>query len=343
MRSKSIIVLFSNPVMTSSRALFLAFALTLLTSPTFASKQEAEAAALIEHAKQLSDIRAEGAPAFELKIGFKTIKDDGSASEGEYTEVWISKTKWRREAVVGDFRRIQIAFEGKRWLLSTGAVTPRHVGDVYRLSDSRNLRPSDWRPQRLENRKVNGISARCLETTASPDTSAACFDKTTGMLIFETTLSHAARGQMVCSYADYEKFGDHSLARSYACTVDGHREIEARVLELTADPTPDPAFFVPPEGAKESVNCLSSVPPQPVYAPDPTPPRHFSRSTMVTMSIAVGIDGTPRNLKVISAQNREYDEEAEKAVRKWRFTPAICDGEPVETQMMVVEIDFHHY
>ena len=342
MRSKSIIVLFPNGLMTSSRALSLAFAFILLTSPTFASKQEAEAAALIEHAKQLSDIRAEGAPAFELKIGFKTIKDDGSASEGEYTEVWISKTKWRREAVVGDFRRIQIAFEGKRWLLSSGAVTPRHVGDVCRLSDSRNLRPADWRPQRLENREVNGISARCLETASSPNTSA-CFDKTTGMLISETTLSHAARAQMVCSYADYEKFGDHVLARSYACSADGHREIEARVLELTGDPTPDPGLFVLPEGARESVNCLSSVPPKPVYAPDPTPPRHFSGSTMVMMSIAVGIDGTPRNLKVTSAQNLEYDEEAQKAVRKWRFTPAICDGEPVETQMMVVEIEFHHY
>src|SRR5580700_1026347 len=177
MRSKSIIVLFPNGLITCSRALFLAFALTLLTSPTFASKQEAEAAeaaALIEHAKQLSDIRAEGAPAFKLKIGFKTIKDDGSASEGEYTEVWVSKTTWRREAVVGDFRRIQIAFEGKRWLLSSGAVTPRHVGDVYRLSDSRNLRPADWSPQRHENREVNGISSRSLETDDSPDPSAAC-------------------------------------------------------------------------------------------------------------------------------------------------------------------------
>ena len=65
-------------------------------------------------------------------------------------------------------------------------------------------------------------------------------------------------------------------------------------------------------------------------------------SVDVTMRSSVGIDGTPRNLKVTSAQNLEYDEEAQKAVPKWRFTPAICDGEPVETQMGL-GIDFHHY
>jgi TonB family protein len=324
------------------KVLFLLVAL-LLTSTAFGSdKRDEEAAALIARAKQLSDIRAEGAPAFRLKIGLKTIKDDGSASEGEYTEVWVSRTKWRREAVVGDLRRIQIASEGRHWVL--GAVTPRHVGDVYRLSDIRNLRPDDWKPRKLENREVNGIGARCLETASSPNPSAACFDKTTGVLISETTLSHVARAQMVCSYADYEKFGDRVFARSYACYTDGHKKIEARVLELTVDPTPDPALFVPPDGAEESESCLAPKEvPIPLRWESPSRlPRGAKHGGTVVMSVVVGIDGKSYNLRIVSSTDAALDQAAMDSVKNWRFNPAMCDGEPTEIAMQV-EVGFRSF
>ena len=52
-----------------------------------------EAASLIEHAKQLSDIRADGAPAFRLRMNFRAIAKDGSVLEGAYSEVWVSKAQ----------------------------------------------------------------------------------------------------------------------------------------------------------------------------------------------------------------------------------------------------------
>ena len=72
--------------------LLLAATLGLFSSTSFAGNKQTEAAALIEHAKQLSDIRAEGAPAFRLRLDFKAIKRDGSVLAGTYTEVWVSKT-----------------------------------------------------------------------------------------------------------------------------------------------------------------------------------------------------------------------------------------------------------
>lgn len=316
----------------------------LLTSTTFGgNKMDEEAAALIERAKQLSDIRAGGAPAFRLKISFKTIEGDGSASEGEYTEVWVSKTKWRREAALGDFRRIQIASEGKHWVLSSGAVTPRHAGDVYRLSDSRNLRPGDWKPRKLENREVNGISARCLETAPSSDMLGACFDKATGTLTSETTLSHVARAEMVCSVADYEKFGDHLFASSYACDAGGQRVIEARVLELTPDPTPDPKLFVPPYGAKESEGCLApKESPTLLHGESPSLPRGAKRGGTVEMSLIVGIDGKPYKLRVASLPSVALDQAAMDSVKRWRFDPAVCDGEPIDFPVQV-EVEFRSF
>lgn len=323
------------------KVFFLLIAL-LLTSTAFGSKNR-EAAALVARAKQFSDIRAEGAPAFRLKISFKTFTDDGSASEGEYTEVWVSKTRWRREAVVGDFRKIQIAFEGKRWVLSSGTVTPRHVGDVYRLSDSLNLRLGDWEPQKLKNREVNGISARCLETAPDSETLAACFDKTTGVLISETTLSHLPRAEMVCSFADYEKFGDRVFARSYACDAGGHRVIEARVLELTADPTPDPRLFVRPDGAKESEDCLTpKEAPRVLHTEDPGLARGAKRGGTVEISAVIGINGEPYNLRIVSSPDGALSQAAMDSVKRWRFEPAVCDGEPVDFPIQV-EVEFRSF
>lgn len=325
------------------KILFLLVALLLTSTALGSNKRDEEAAALIARAKQLSDIRAEGEPAFRLKISFKTIKDDGSASEGEYTEIWVSKTNWRRQVVAGDFRRTQIAVEGKRWILSSGGATPRYVGDVFRLSDIRNLRPDDWKPWKLENREVNGVSARCLETAPSPNTSAACFDQTTAALILESTLSYAARAQMVCSYADYEKFGDRVFARFHACDVGGHRKIEARVLELTVDPTPDPALFLPPDGAKESESCLAGKRgPTLLHGESPSLPRGTKHGGTVVMSLVVGIDGKPDNLRITSSPNGALGQAAMDSVKNWRFNPAMFDGEPIAITTQV-EVDFRSF
>jgi len=56
----------------------------------------------------------------------------------------------------------------------------------------------------------------------------------------------------------------------------------------------------------------------------------------------VAADGRPRNLRVTSAPNRDFDEAALEAVRQWRFKPATCDGEPIEVEI-AVQIAFQFF
>jgi TonB family protein len=58
------------------------------------------------------------------------------------------------------------------------------------------------------------------------------------------------------------------------------------------------------------------------------------------ISLVVGTDGKAHNLKVVSAPNHDYDEAALKMLQGFRFKPATCDGEPMETKL-AVETDFH--
>jgi TonB family protein len=326
--------------MISRRSLLLVLTLTSLLCTAFASKRDEEGAALINHAKQLSDIRAEGAPAFRLKMSFKIIKEDGSVLEGSHTEVWLSKTEWRRETVLGDFRETQVVSGRKRWILNSSTTMPEFLSNFLSLTDVFKFQPEAWKPQKLEDRELGGHKARCVEPSALPSggESALCFDKINGRINAHMSPSELGNrtGEIVCFYDDYEKFGDRVLARSYECGKDKHPILEARVVELTAEPATGAAFFTPPDGAKESVNCLSPIKsPTAVYDPDPERPRTSGGQTPVVINMVVGTDGKTHDLRVTSAPNRDFDKAALEAVRHWTFKPATCDGEPVEVRIAV--------
>lgn len=262
---------------------------------------------------------------------------------GRYTEIWVSKTQWRKETELGDFRRIQSAAGRKLWLVDSTTVLPQQIVDIPNISDVSRLRPEAWKSRKA--RDINGIAVHCLENSANSATWALCFDKVSGTLYAEVSPLHPWTGssKRVCLHSDYQKFGEYTVARSYECQEDQHRNLQARVVDLTTYIAQDPTLFVLPEGAKESVNCLGSTkPPTVVYRLNPTPPRSFSGTNVVTISVIVGIDGKPHDLKVISAPNRDYDEAALEAVRQWRYKPATCDGEPMEARINV-ETEFHHF
>jgi hypothetical protein len=75
------------------------------------------ARAMLLHAQQLSDIRSPNAAAFRLKATFSFKGDDLETVQGTYTETWVSDSQWRRETVIHDLRRIEVAGPAKSWLL----------------------------------------------------------------------------------------------------------------------------------------------------------------------------------------------------------------------------------
>ena len=333
--------------MTSCHIFFLAATLFLFSSTGFASNQQEEAASLIEHAKQLSDIRADGAPAFRLRLDFKAIKKDGSVLQGTYTEVWRSKAQWRRETAVGDFHRTEVAAGQKRFLLGPVKALSEDMRDLPALSDIGRFQPETWKPTKIENRKLNGSGFRCVETApvvragihlltsrepeAWGDAPALCFDRSSGVLVAEIEPAMNRSEDETCFFVDYQKFGERIYARSYKCLEGEQVRLEARVVELVALSQVDPELFALPEEAKELTSCPDPVrPPRGVYEPEPV---GWYGSGVVVILITVGIDGTPRNLSVNFSPSPKLEKAALEAARQWRFRPATCDGEPEEAKI----------
>lgn len=117
----------------------------------------------------------------------------------------------------------------------------------------------------------------------------------------------------------------------------------ARIVET---PPPPPGSTVPmqpatpasPDAAAGQAGALDS-PPVPVSSPPPTYPRAALRrreSGNVLLRVHVGPDGVPRAIDLISGSgSRHLDRAATDAVRKWRFRPAMRDGQPVSGAVQV--------
>lgn len=120
---------------------------------------------------------------------------------------------------------------------------------------------------------------------------------------------------------------------------------QAQLVESPAPPPPSMAPAAPPPQAAPVAEG-AYVSPQPIPGQTPSP-RYPSRalrrgeSGTVTVRAEVGVDGVPITVSVEqSSGSRALDRAAEDAVRRWRFQPALRDGQPA-TGSVVVPITFN--
>ncbi len=86
-------------------------------------------------------------------------------------------------------------------------------------------------------------------------------------------------------------------------------------------------------------------PPRVIYQPEPEfseEARKAKFQGICTLSLVVGSDGRPSNIRVQSSLGMGLDEKAIEAVKNWKFEPAMKDGHPVAVAI-AVEVDFHLY
>jgi TonB family protein len=85
--------------------------------------------------------------------------------------------------------------------------------------------------------------------------------------------------------------------------------------------------------------------PRVLYDPDPDyseEARQAKYQGTVVLWVVIGPDGRARDVRVQRALGMGLDEKAVEAVRKWRFQPAMKDGQPVAVQVNV-EVNFRLY
>jgi protein TonB len=83
-------------------------------------------------------------------------------------------------------------------------------------------------------------------------------------------------------------------------------------------------------------------PPQVIHKADPeyTPQALEARLTgAVMLSVVVDTEGNATEIKVVKGLGNGLDEKAVECVQKWRFKPAMRNGEPVSVKA-TIEVNF---
>jgi TonB family protein len=341
----------------NARAMFLSIDLAaLLAASAFAqapqkpdlqkSEIQIRAEALMERARHLSDIRAKNAPAFRLKATFTFVGKDLDNKQGTYTEVWVSDSQWRRETVVNNFNRVEVGTRNKIWTLDNSKDFP----DVAsRLPDLMNIfptAPATFAFESITDSTDQTSAEQCATTKpgSQQEQYRFCFDQKSGALLAKLSPDIRPKGtsDYSCFYGIFRKIGDSWFPREMACFEDKHRELEAKVEDLSLEPSPDAVLFNPPPGASERGRCSGTLThPFPAHSPGPNFPMGVQQDSSVALSLIVDTQGKPQEVKVSRSGGTGFDEQAVTAVQKWRFKPATCDGDPMPTEIKV-EVDFHH-
>jgi TonB family protein len=106
---------------------------------------------------------------------------------------------------------------------------------------------------------------------------------------------------------------------------------------LDIEPGPTPVCKAPPD--------TGIHPPRQVFTPEPEYPasaRSAKKEGSVRLGLVVGIDGVPHDVRVVFSSDKDFDAVAIETVQRWRFRPALKNGEPVEAPIEV-SVDFHLY
>jgi hypothetical protein len=345
----------------SPSILFMLACFALLQEPSAqdvpaqnASAQDVQkqAEALMEHARQLSDIRAPNAPPFQLKATFSFTGTNLEKVQGTYTEVWISRSQWRREITANDWRRVEVASSTNIWQLDNANDFPEPAAELPSLLDMFPAKTQSLEFDAVIDRPETSPPLQCATTQhdQSRRESVFCFDKKNGVLL-EKILPKPRHRNVVaytCDYGTFHKFGGFWSPSDMICFEDRHRKITVKIVDLSPISSSNSALFTPPPGAIELGNCPES----------PVPP-HFESSPMVTRNglftsgvsalgdpdsvswfkvwFVVDMKGKPQYLRIEhpipghkDAEKRILDE-----VRDWRYRPGTCSGVPIPMAVSV--------
>jgi len=87
-----------------------------------------------------------------------------------------------------------------------------------------------------------------------------------------------------------------------------------------------------------SLKSADVFPPRPLHTPNPKYPAESRRAGIQgtsILSLVVGTDGLPRDIKVVRKLDDVLDERALEKVGTWRYQPAMKNDQPVEVEILV--------
>ena len=293
---------------------------------------------LLLSASDLVNIRAGDAKPFQLEADIRL--QFNVPLDGNFTWKWAAKDLWMQEILMGNYSEIRVR-KGESLYISRNA--PFSPLQIIQLEDLLNVFSvdSDSEIKKVKHEAEEGIQSECMQVQSrsgrppSHGHTELCINPTTKELISEDIREGPEYRQK--QFRDYEPFREHRYPRELKLLVNGSAVVKVWVTSLQSASFDDTTFTAPPRSIVRR-QCEHMIPPVPVKTPNPEYPRsvaHKRIGGIVTVAVTVLPDGSTDDVHVVSGASHEIDEVTERAVKSWRFKPAMCGNEPVVDEIHV--------
>lgn len=308
-----------------------------------AEDTSADSLALLAHARQLQDLRAEGNPPFQLRAHLE-VKVNKSETQGEYGLIWQAPNRWREEMKLGDFGRLRVGADGGYWQERTIDYQPQIIFDLDQFKDAAGVlgvHPTEMvgKPQ---SRKIDGITLSCVEIRGKRSLERElCFDPAGGVLLhadFPERALHGATVNKTVDFSDVQPFGDKQIARSIRIERPGRYQMRISFTSLAAALEISAAAFAQPAHSEFWGGCGDGSPAEISSAKSPEYPAELRRNRqegLVSIYARIEQDGSTSHLLTLSSASPAFERAARDAVQKWKYKVPVCGGSPIRSETVI--------
>jgi TonB family protein len=306
------------------RLLFIFLFLPAAVSTAQDVQLREKAITLLEHANSTSTPHEFAS--YDQVITFQSVSSAGT-QRGQFTSVVQGPRSYRDEYQFGDYDLLVVVNGSLIADVGDRAKAPLEVRRMTRLNQPYTARfdQSDI-IRSIQDSEVNGRPAHCIEFDTvvgeKSDANELCIDAQLGVVL------RAHANNETITNSEFFAYRDTYLPARITYEQAGLR-MELQQLKKEIEGSVNPDFLTPPPNALVGNVCTTYRRPFGQVMTQPKP-GNGSEKVDVMLHGTVRTDGGIRSISVDRSDRPDLNEEAIKLFSVWQFSPAICDGTPME-------------
>ena len=294
-------------------------------------------------AKQQAALFHDEAIPFQLDVDF--VAQMNVPTEGHLTLKWKAKDIWWRRTVMGAVEQTDIRNGDMLYTSRNLNFTPVRIRELIGLLQFAE-RSEGLLVKKQKQRLEHGVALTCLQVKQDEGRGQphdVCVNPTSREIVSDewSEPPDEKREELYTEYFDFER---HRYPRKLDLLVNGSKVITANVQNLTTSAF-DQTLLVKPKGAIERRQCDDMKHAVPVKTPNPMYPSSARQNKLMgdaIVSMTVLKDGSVTGIQLIGTAARSFDEATLQTLKSWRFKPAMCGAEPVDSDIEVT-VSFRVY
>jgi TonB family protein len=322
--------------------LSLALLVVLLAQAVMADSKQATAEALFRRATEKSDPVAAVKGPYHIQYKLTFHGAPAGPVDGTYSKAWLSRHQWRSEVSMPGYSETEVSDGASLWIARKPHLfEPEVVGQL--LSDLSAASGMQIGPlekiSKIREDTHGGTRLQCVEierpgVKPSMGEKSLCFDESSGALVRITD------GGRRTEFSEFENRDGAVIARKVQQFRGQELASEAELSSLVPQATADAGLLDHPADSRQFSNCDGKVTSgrlidraSPVY---PAAARVARQTGSVEIYLVIDIDGTPKDMEIVKSASKLLDDAAVEAIRKWRYEPYMCGGNPVRVESMTL-------